>query len=108
MLANWPCSTETQSPTRLPACSETMRMVLVPPISTVYSKACVRVTLSPTRPPTAAPPTVRSARLLLEFPLPEASPMPPPTSLPTLRPVLSSTVVCLTAVMRPYCTRLCA
>jgi hypothetical protein len=51
---------------------------------------------------------VRKARLLLDCPLPEARPTPPPTILPTLRPEVSFTVVGVTAVMRPYCTRVCA
>ena len=64
-------------------------MVLVPPISTVYSKACERVAKLPTCRPAVAPTAVRSARLLPDWPLPVARPTPPPTTVPTLRAVLS-------------------
>ena len=87
---------------RLPAWSEMIRTVDVPSTSTVYSNACERPASEPTPRPAAAPPMPRNARLLPDCPLPVASPMPPPTSVPTVRDVESVTVVVWTLVMRPY------
>ena len=68
-------------------------MVVLPSMSTVYSKACERPARLPTPRPAAAPPMVRSARLLPDWPLPLARPMPPPTTVPTLRAVELVSVV---------------
>ena len=99
---------DTQSPTRLPAWSETMRTVEVPPTSTVYSKACELPVRPPTARPAAPPAAARSARLLLDWFLPLASPSPPPTIMPTFCEVPLVSVTGVTAVMRPYWTRDCA
>ncbi len=84
-LLNEPRSTATQSPTRNPAVSVTMRIVEVPSTSTVYSNAVLRDIAPAARLPTAAPPRPRSARLLLDWPEPEATPSAPPTSVPAAR-----------------------
>ena len=85
-----------------------MRTVLVPPTSTVYSKACDWPMRPPTARPAVPPAVARSARLLLDWPPPLASPSPPPTSMPTFCELRLVSVTCETAVMRPYCTRACA
>ncbi len=61
-----------------------IRIVLVPPISTVYSKPVDEPAAPASRLPTAAPPTPRSARLLRDCPEPEATPSAPPTSVPAV------------------------
>ena len=106
-VVEWPRSTETQSPTRRPACSVTIRIVFVPPISTVYSKPVDDPAAPPTRLPTAAPPTPRNARLLGDCPEPDATPSAPPTMVPAALRALVLDVAWRTAVMRPWVTVVC-
>jgi hypothetical protein len=108
MLLNAPRSTATQSPTRMPDWSETIRVV-EPPMSTVYSNAWLwlartsdllsRECAADAAQHAVSIPTVRT--------LPQRPIVPPMMAPPVCAPRLASVTV-FTAVMRPNVTFDCA
>jgi len=102
MFANWPCSTATQSPTRLPTWSETTRRSSCRRPARLYSNACERPAASPRR---RARRTCRYARRAscCRTVAAEHQAMPPPTRVRAFCCVESVTVVapehCDTAVL---------
>ena len=85
----------------MPASSVTIRIVEVPPTSTVYSNVGRELVMAPMRRPAAAPPMVRNAWLLPDWLEPDASPIAPPIRAPPVWALPDDAEPCVTAVMRP-------